>query len=223
MSSMRESAIRPVPRRRRRRPVWVIILAVLLGMALLFGIGFGVSLLVRGDGSPQADAPAGASAAPSLAPLPCETTLVTPAEVLPATGRVAVNVLNSTKRQGLARDTANVLTARGMKVRKVGNAPKGEVVEGVAILRYGPKGERAARLLQYYFPGAVLVPVDRKGRIVDVVIGTEFEKVVGEAEVAAALASPSPSASGPGCASATPSAPAASSAPVEAPSPTPAP
>ena len=219
MNSMRESAIRPTPRR-RRRPAWLIVLVVILGMALLFGIGFAASLLIRGSGTPEAAIVPSASAPASAAPLPCETTLVTPAEVLPTTGKVTVNVLNSTKRQGLARDTANVLTARGMKVKKVGNASEDGVVEGVAELRYGPKGEKAARLLAYYFPGAVLVPIERKTKAVDVVLGTDFEKVLGEAEVAAALASPSPSASGPGCA---PSAPAAVSAPSEPPSPTPTP
>ena len=219
MNSMRESAIRPTPRR-RRRPAWLIVLVVILGMALLFGIGFAVSLLIRGGGTSDATVVPSASAAASAAPLPCETTLVTPAEVLPATGKVTVNVLNSTKRQGLARDTANVLTARGMKVKKVGNAPGDGVVEGVAELRFGPKGEKAARLLAYYFPGAVLVPIERKTKIVDVVIGTEFEKVLGEAEIAAALASPSPSASGPGCAPSASNGPAVT-APSGSPSPTP--
>lgn len=219
MNSMRESAIRPTPRR-RRRPAWVIVLVVILGMAVLFGIGFAASLLIRGDGTPQAEVAPSASAVASAAPLPCETTLVTPAEVLPATGKVTVNVLNSTKRQGLARDTANVLTARGMKVKKVGNASGDGLVEGVAELRYGPKGEKAARLLEFYFPGAVLVPIERKTKVVDVVLGTDFEKVLGEAQIAAALASPSPSASGPGCASSSPAAPAVT-APSGPPSPTP--
>jgi len=219
VNSMRESAIRPTPRR-RRRPVWVIVLVVILGMALLFGIGFAASLLIRGSGTPQAEVAPSASAVASAAPLPCETTLVTPAEVLPVTGKVTVNVLNSTKRQGLARSTADVLTARGMKVKKVGNASEDGVVEGVAELRYGPKGEKAARLLEFYFPGAELVPIDRKTKIVDVVLGTEYEKVLGEAQIAAALASPSPSASGPGCASSAPAAPAVT-APSGPPSPTP--
>jgi hypothetical protein len=200
--------------------VWVIVLVVILGMALLFGIGFAASLLIRGSGTPQAEVAPSASAVASAAPLPCETTLVTPAEVLPVTGKVTVNVLNSTKRQGLARSTADVLTARGMKVKKVGNASGDGVIEGVAELRYGPKGEKAARLLEFYFPGAELVPIDRKTKIVDVVLGTEYEKVLGEAQIAAALASPSPSASGPGCASSAPVAPAVT-APSGPPSPTP--
>lgn len=195
--SMRESAIRPVPR--KRRPVWGIILMVVVGMVVLFGIGFGVSLLLRGNSEPTAEPAASASAFATEAALPCETTIITPAEVLPATGKVTINVFNGTKRQGLARDTANVLTARGMKVKKVGNAPDGAVVEGVAEIRYGPKGEKAANLLAYYFPGATLVQIERSKKIVDLVVGKEFTKVAGEAEVAASLASPSPSASGPGC------------------------
>ncbi len=197
--AMRESPIRPT--RRRRRPIWGILLLVIGGMVILFAIGFGVSLLIRGNDAPQVDAASSAMATQgaSASALPCTTTTVTPAEVLPATGGVTVNVLNSTKRPGLARDTANVLTARGMRVKAVGNAKGEPVVDGVAEIRYGPKGAKSAQLLAYYFPGAKLVPIERKKKLVDVVLGRGFQKVNGEAEIAAALASPSPIASGPGC------------------------
>lgn len=216
MSAMRESAIRPTPR--RRRPIWGIILMVVVGMVVLFGIGFGVSLLLRGSGAPTADVTSSSGPSASAVPEPCITTIVTPAEVLPVTGKVTVNVYNSTKRQGLARDTANVFAARGFKVKKVGNAPDGGVVTGVAVIRFGPKGEKAARLLEYYLPGALLEPIDRSKKVVDVVLGKKFEALIGEAEIAAALASPSPSTSGPGCPSAEP-APSSSAPAIVEPSP----
>lgn len=199
MNAMRESVVRP--RHRRRRPVWGIVAAVLGGILMLFALGFGVTLLLR-------DAPEPVPDAASPTPVACATTLVTPAQVLPAPGSVPVNVYNATDRVGLAADTANVLSARGFIVKKVGNDPGDAQVQGVGELRFGPKGEPGAEVLTRYFPGMVLVPIDRANKRVDVVLGPEFTKVVGEAEVAAALASPSPSMSGPGCPAPAPSSPA---------------
>ena len=193
---MRESAIRPTPK--RRRPIWGILVLVGLGMVALFVVGFGISLLFRGDSDPVADGSAGASA--SAAAEPCVTTMVIPAQILPVTSTVTINVYNSTNRVGLAGDTADVMRARGFVVNKVANDPKTTQVSGVGEIRYGPKAEAAAQLLAYYLPGAELVPLGRKGKNVDFVVGKQFEAVTGDGEVAAAMASPSPSSSGPGCA-----------------------
>ena len=195
MNALRESVIRHP--RKRRRPVWAILLMVGLGTVGLFGLGFALSVLLRGQSTPVADEPGVPSA--SAVPLPCSTTMVTPAEVLPRTSRVTINVYNATKRQGLAGTTAEALAARGFAVKEVANDPEGQKVVGVAEIRYGPKGAEGAKLLRYYLPGAEMLPDDRSKKAVDVVIGKEFSEIVGEAKVAAALASPSPSTSGPGC------------------------
>ena len=90
---------------------------------------------------------------------------------------------------------------------------------GVAVIRYGPAGTSGAQLLGFHFPGAVLVNDGRSGKVVEVSIGKDFDKLQGESEIAAAMASPSPSTKGPGCASpgaaptASASAPASSSEP----------
>ena len=80
-----------------------------------------------------------------------------------------------------------------------GNDPLGVPIEGVGEIRYGPKGEPAARLLAYHLPGATLVDDSRKGKKVDVSLGRQFVDLTNDAEVVAQLAEPSPSPSPEGC------------------------
>lgn len=190
MNAMRNSPVRR--RSSRRRPVWGIVGVVILGTVGLLAIALGlVWWLSSADDS-------GAQSAAT--PLPCTTTLVAPIEALPAAESVIVNVFNSTDRAGLAGQTADELRAAGYTVKKVGN-DKGDVpVTGSAQLRFGPKGERAAERLRFLIPDAVLVPIDRTNKRVDVVLGTTFTGLADEAVAVAAMASPSPSLSGPGCA-----------------------
>lgn len=193
------SSITPSRRRREPRPIWLTVVLVIVGMAVLFALGFGIATLLKGgDGSLPSDESLDQAAA-SVQPLPCETVLITPAEVLPRTERVTVNVFNSTPTVGLAAETAQILTARGFTVKNVANDPLDAVLPGTGEIRFGPKGAEAAQLLTFYFPGAVLVDDGRTGKRVDVSLGSGFTEIVGEAELAAALASPSPSPSGPGC------------------------
>ncbi len=137
------------------------------------------------------------------APSPCVTTIVTAAEVLPKPAKVTLNVYNATATSGLASKTANELEDRGFPVGKVANDPVGRPIPGVAEIRYGPKGAQNAQLVLLYVPGAELVELDRKGRNVDLAMGTGFTGLAPQPEVAAALAAPSPVASGPGCPSPT--------------------
>ncbi|MEY4137677.1 MAG: hypothetical protein RL205_1805 [Actinomycetota bacterium] len=204
-------------RSRRRRPIWMPIVIVLAGIAVLFAVGFGLSRLLNSSSAPEADAIASASAAP----LPCETTMVTAAEVLPRSGKVKVNVWNATDRVGLASDVAKVLKARSFTIKKVDNDPQGKVLDGVGQIRYGAKGRANAELLSFYFPGAILVQDNRPKKVVDIALGNAFTEIAGEAEIAAAMASPSPSLSGPGCPSQAASAAAAASLPAPVPSLTP--
>lgn len=196
--SYRESSITRRPSPRRRPSTWRLLIFILVGIFVLFAIGFGISLIFRGGDTPQADPAQSVMAQP----LPCETTMVNPAEVLPISSKVKVSVYNSTNKIGLAGDTAKVLKARGFLINEVGNDPMSKNVQGVAEIRYGPKGAARAQLLAFHLPGAVLVQDNRSGKIVDVAIGAAFIKLEGEAQIAAAMASPSPSTSGPGCSSA---------------------
>ena len=181
-----------------QRPLWLTVLLIFVAMLVLFGVGFGIATLLKGSGSADS---VDSSASPSVSATVdgCTTIMVTPAEVLPLASRVTINVYNSTKRVGLAGDAAKLLGVRGFKIAKVENDPLGVVIEGEGEIRYGPKGEAAAKLMAYHFPTATLVNDGRKGKRVDVVLGQQFTDLANDAEVVAQLAQPSPSASPQGC------------------------
>ncbi len=167
-------------------------------MLVLFGVGFGIATLLKGsNGTESTDSAASPSVSASVDG--CTTIMVNPAEVLPLASRVTINVYNSTKRVGLAGDAAKLLGVRGFKIAKVENDPLGVVVEGEGEIRYGPKGEPAAKLMAYHFPGATLIDDGRGGKRIDVVLGKQFSNLANDAEVVAQLAQPSPSASPEGC------------------------
>lgn len=191
------------PRARKRgTPSAGAIIAIIAGMVVLFALGFGIALITQGRSiqAPLAAAPSQAPSSPSV-PLPCSTTMVEPAKVLPRSEKVKINVYNATKRKGLAAETALALKLAGFKIVAVENVPDGRRIDGFAELRHGPKGLKQAQLLNFYMPDAVLVQDTRNDKVVDVVLGREFSVIASDAEVAASMASPSPSTSGPGCAS----------------------
>ena len=198
------STLSPVRRTPARRPRWLVVVLVVVSMLVLFAVGFAAALLL-GDQRQSTlvtatDDPTQATSGEALAePEPCETTLVAPAEVLPRPDTVVVNVFNSTQRGGLAGTTAQQLSQRGFRINKVQNDPLGVSLRGIGEIRYGPNGADNARLLQFHFPGAVLVDDGRAGPRVDISLGRGFESLEEQALVAATLASPSPSLSGPGC------------------------
>ncbi len=201
MTSMRESPIRREP---TARPMWLIVLLVAVGALVLIGLGFGAVSLIRGATSDEPVA-GGTSAEPS----PCVTTMVIPADVLPAPAKVKVNVYNATGTSGLAGKTATDIESRGFAVVEVANDPVGRPITGVAEIRFGAKGEKSAQVLAFQVPGAELVLLARKGRTVDLAVGDAYTGLAPKADVTAAMAAPSPSASGAGCAPTT-VAPAAS-------------
>lgn len=205
------STLGPVRRTPARRPRWLVAVLVGVLMLVLFSVGFAAALLLGG----QSDAGVvaedqvnvsiddagtdGTGTDPAAEPQPCETTLVAPAETLPRPDSVVVNVFNSTQRGGLAGTTAQELSQRGFRINKVENDPLGVSLRGTGEIRYGPNGADNARLLAFYFPGAVMVDDGREGPRVDISLGRGFEAVEDQGLVAATLASPSPSLSGPGC------------------------
>lgn len=200
------STLGPVRRSPARRPRWLVALLLAVSMLVLFAVGFAAALLMGSQSNPDVIAEVtqeagveGAAASGTAEPEPCETTLVAPAETLPRPDAVVVNVYNSTQRGGLAGTTAADLSQRGFRINKVENDPLGVSLRGVGEIRYGPSGADNARLLEFYFPGAVLVDDGRAGPRVDISLGRGFEAVEDQGLVAATLASPSPSLSGPGC------------------------
>jgi LytR cell envelope-related transcriptional attenuator len=71
----------------------------------------------------------------------------TPARALLARRLVRVTVLNGNGVAGAAAETASRVRARGYKIRKVGNAPRGGYGRSVVMYRAGfrPEGLRLAR------------------------------------------------------------------------------
>lgn len=186
----------------------VTILLIVLGMVLLFGAGFALSSVLRGQssggGGAATSSPTGdstASGSSSADPNPCVTVTIIPGEGLPWPREVNVNVYNSTTRTGLAAETADSLKGRGFVIVKIANDPLGKPIAGVAEIRYGARSQRAARLLSFYIKGAIMVNDNRKGTDVDLSLGEQFESILPQTEVDRDLMMPSPSPSGPGCSS----------------------
>lgn len=197
---------RPDRRHRRRRSPVVSIVLVVVGMVVLFGAGFGLSVIIRGaSGGADAggDATAPAPTATSETSQPCVTVTVTPGATLPNPSQVTTNIYNSTDRAGLAATTAEELQARGFIIGTIDNDPLERAVSATAEIRHGPAGESAATLMTYYIPGAVLVNDGRADATIDTALGQAFTAVAAQAAVDAALLAPSPSPSGPGCPSPT--------------------
>lgn len=189
MTSMREN---PIRRQQKQRPPWLM--AVLIGVAVLVAIGiiYAIVGVVRGGSSDD-------SVDASSDPTPCVTTMVTPADSLPAPANVKVNVYNATGTSGLAGKTAKELGSRDFKVVKVANDPRNKKIAGIAQIRYGTKGEASAQVLLFQAPGAELVNDGRKGKSVDLAMGEAFAGLAPVEEVAAQMAVATPSVSGVNC------------------------
>jgi LytR cell envelope-related transcriptional attenuator len=118
----------------------------------------------------------------------CPTPTTTVSETLPAQSQVTVEVLNATTRAGIAAKARTALTERGFNSPKPATNDRPRVrVRGVAEIRYGPSGEKGAKLLAYYFPGAKLVPTASKVATVVVSLGDKYKRVETAETVTAAL------------------------------------
>ncbi len=189
------------PPKKRKGGIGRAILLTLLGMLVLFGLGFGLGQLFRGD-----KASSETSAGPS--PEPCVTVEVTPASEQPSA--VNVDVLNTGAPAGTATKTGASLKSAGFNVGNVGNDTTSATAKG-AIIRYGQGGESAANTLKAYLLGDVtLEKVERSGTGVTLLLQDGFGGVASDDEAKAALAKPSPSTSGAGCPT-SPAAPASDS------------
>ena len=88
-----------------------------------------------------------ASTVAAACPTPTPTAVATASAELPAPATIAVRVLNTTNRSGLAKAVADELTKRGFAVGEVTNAPAGTVVPGVAEVRFAAQGEASAKVV----------------------------------------------------------------------------
>ena len=190
--------LQPLGKRPASRPVWLTIVLILVLLAALFGLGFGIATLIRGENTTAPTVSESQSAAPAN-PAPCQTTMIVPAEILPMKDDVVLNVYNATKKKGLAAQAALDFKREGFRFNKIENDPKGETITGVAEIRYGPNAEAAAKLVEYYLAGATMVDLNRNSSRVDVALGRRYTQLADGGAVAAVLAQPTPSLSGPGC------------------------
>jgi hypothetical protein len=96
---------------------------------------------------------------------------------------VTVKVYNGTKTPGLADSVTNEFKNRRFKTQKPAENKK--KVDGVAVMRYGPEAVGSAWLLRAYFLNQADVQYDpkRKGAIVDVVVGSNFQQLATTTEV----------------------------------------
>jgi hypothetical protein len=100
---------------------------------------------------------------------------------------VKIRVFNGTETQGLAATVAQDFENRKFQVIEKGNEKK--AVEGVAVLRYGPKSVGSWHLLRAYFLDQADPEYDpnREDDVVDVVVGAGFRQLATTTEVNQAL------------------------------------
>ena len=94
---------------------------------------------------------------------------------LPAPSEISLNVYNTTYKEGLASDVADELEDREFTVKSTGNDPQMTFLEDeVAVIRYGPEGERAAKRLAQQVKGVQMQKDDRTSAKVDLVLGSKW-------------------------------------------------
>lgn len=170
------------PRQRRRPGVPGVLLVMVALAAIVAASWWGWT---RSETRPQAVRTTPTPTCPAPAP-----------EAVPP-GEAKVNVYNATDRRGLAARVAGELSRRGFRVKAVDNDPAGRAVTAVAEVRHGPAGAAAARTVAAQVgPGTASVADQRRGAVVDLVLGTAFVRLADRATAAAAL---SPSPPPPGC------------------------
>jgi len=88
---------------------------------------------------------------------------------------IQVNVYNAKGEPGLARAIADELDNRDFVVDLVADDPENAQIDHSADIRFGPDAADAAEFMQAHVPGSKLVPVERGGDAIDLVLGDDFE------------------------------------------------
>lgn len=103
---------------------------------------------------------------------------------LPAPSEITLNVYNTTWKDGLASEAADELKERGFRIKSTGNDPQMSFLENeVAVIRFGPEGQRSAKRLAQQIAGAQLQKDDRTGTKVDLVLGNGWDGLKPESDV----------------------------------------
>lgn len=110
----------------------------------------------------------------------------------PPPSKVTVNILNAFVIPGTAGDLGATMRKRGFKTDKVGNTSDFYGKESV-VIRYGIRGEPAARRVALQFKKPTMEQDHRKSTTVDVVIGSKWkDSVIVPAAQATVPPTPSP-------------------------------
>lgn len=162
---------REVVRRRRRERQLLFFGVTLLALAAVFAVALGV---YQG----RVEAPIDrafveySQPAEEQASVPCPPT--GPEDKFPLPNdQVSVRVMNGTETQGLARSVNDLLEGRGFVSAGVTNWRS--TYEGAARIQFGEEGLRKAYSLARSFPTFELVYDQRKGGVVDLILGTRFK------------------------------------------------
>ncbi|WP_067504833.1 LytR C-terminal domain-containing protein [Actinoplanes sp. TFC3] len=96
---------------------------------------------------------------------------------------VTIKVLNGTDQPGVADNVSNEFKNRRFKTQKPDEDKK--KIDGVAVMRYGPEAVGSAWLLRAYFLDQVKTEYNpkRKGKVVDISIGKDFQQLATTTEV----------------------------------------
>ncbi|RYV51700.1 LytR C-terminal domain-containing protein [Pengzhenrongella frigida] len=158
-----------VLRRRHRHERQAALFGVLITTLIVVALG---AFAIFTDAIPAPFARGFTTAAPEAGAL-TEAPPCPPEGTLPVAYQdVQVNVLNATRRAGLATETANALTSRGFMVLTTGNSTTAP--SGAAQINFGATGLGAAYTLAAQIEGATLVLDARVDATVDLIVGAEF-------------------------------------------------
>jgi LytR cell envelope-related transcriptional attenuator len=142
----------PILEQPRRRGLWLALSAGLLLLAA------GSGLLLRGEREEKAANHAFA--------------------IPPVQGRVMIEVLNGTRRQGVARTATRMLRGKGLDVVFLGNSDSAETLTRVIVRRGNP--DRARYVAAVLGVGTVVIEPDSFRRVdVSVILGDDFRPKLG--------------------------------------------
>jgi LytR cell envelope-related transcriptional attenuator len=166
-------------RRRRRTPV---VIAIMVGLAVLATAGWGVYHFTSDDQGTKA------AICPTAPPVAPPTT--TPA--LPEPSTITVNVYNATKRSGLAKSVSDALKTRGFVIGKVTNDPLNQTIAASAEIRHGFPGATPSKVVAAHVAGSTDKEDQRTDGTVDLVIGEAWKDLSTPEAVTAILSPPPP-------------------------------
>jgi hypothetical protein len=180
---------------RTGQPAWVRATLVTVLMLVVLVLGYaGGTYLVRVQQTPATSSVA-SNPSRDAARDPCPTSTPLIGDGLPVKDAVILNVYNATLKQGLAAQAALDFKREGFRILSIANDPQNAKVEGVAEIRFGPNGRKAAKLVEYYLAGAKMVELERDDTVIDVVLGPAYTQLADGEAVASFLAEPTPSGS----------------------------